>query len=119
MFSLAGASGTADLSKYLFEFRYQHPTGYANGNAALGVIGMLAAFGLSTDRDANPVLAGLFLAVAALLADFALLSQSRGSFIGVAVAAPVFLILRPRSAPGRSRGCWPSPAPWRSPRGRS
>ena len=95
MVSLAGASGTDDLSKYLFEFRYQHPTGYANGNAALGVIGMLAAFGLSTDRDANPVLAGLFLAVAALLADFALLSQSRGSFIGVAVATPVFLIFAP------------------------
>ncbi len=93
--SLTGASGTGDLSKYLFEFRYQHPTGYANGNAALGVIGMLAAFGLSTDRDANPVVAGLFLAVAALLADFALLSQSRGSFIGVAVAAPVFLIYAP------------------------
>ncbi len=93
--SLTGASGTGDVSKYIFEFRYQHPTGYANGNAALGVIGMLAAFGLSTDRDANPVLAGLFLAVAALLADFALLSQSRGSFIGVAVATPVFLIFAP------------------------
>jgi O-Antigen ligase len=93
--SLTGASGTGDLSKYLFEFRYQHPTGYANGNAALGVIGMLAAFGLSTDRDANPVVAGLFLAIAALLADFALLSQSRGSFIGVAVAAPVFLAYAP------------------------
>jgi len=93
--SLTGAAGTGDVSKYIFEFRYQHPTGYANGNAALGVIGMLAAFGLSTDRDANPVVAGLFLAVAALLADFALLSQSRGSFIGVAVATPVFLLFAP------------------------
>ena len=93
--SLVGASGTDDLSKYLFEIRYQHPTGYANGNAALGVIGMLAAFGLSTDRNMHPALAGLFLGVAALLADFALLSQSRGSFVGVAVAAPVFLAFAP------------------------
>ena len=95
VFSLMGASGTDDLSKYLFETRYQHPTGYANGNAALGAIGMLAAFGLSSDRDANPALAGLFLAVAALLADFALLSQSRASFIAVAVAAVVFFAFAP------------------------
>jgi hypothetical protein len=94
-FSLAGASGTHQLSNYLFEFRYQHPTGYANGNAALGVIGMLAAFGMSNDRDIHPLLSGVFLAAAALLGDFALLSQSRGSFIGVAVAAPVFLLYAP------------------------
>ncbi|MBN1530614.1 MAG: O-antigen ligase family protein [Thermoleophilaceae bacterium] len=94
-FSLAGASGTNDLSKYLFEMRYQHPVGYANGNAALGVIGLIAAFGMSTDRDAHPLVSGLFLAAAALLAEFALLAQSRASFIGTVAAAVVFLIFAP------------------------
>jgi O-antigen ligase len=94
-FSLAGASGTNTLSNYLFEMRYQHPVGYANGNAALGVIGLIAAFGMSTDRDAHPLLSGLFLGAAALLADFALLAQSRASFIGTAVAAAVLLIFAP------------------------
>ena len=94
-FSLAGASGTNDLSKYLFEMRYQHPVGYANGNAALGAIGMIAAFGMSTHRDGHPLLSGLFLAAAALLADFTLLAQSRGSFVGAAVATAVFLIFAP------------------------
>src|SRR5829696_2752335 len=94
-FSLAGASGTGDLSKYLFEMRYQHPVGYANGNAALGAIGMIAAFGMSTDRDAHPLLSGLFLAAAALLADFTLLAQSRASFVGTGVATAVFLIYAP------------------------
>ena len=59
-------------------------------------------------RRRTRALAGLFLAVAALLADFALLSQSRGSFIGVAVATPVFLVfapdrLRVGTAPARPR----------------
>ena len=94
-FSLAGASGTDDLSKYLFEMRYQHPVGYANGNAALGAIGMIAAFGMSTHRDGHPLLSGLFLAAAALLAEFTLLAQSRGSFVGTAVATAVFLIFAP------------------------
>jgi len=93
--SLAGASGTAQVSDYLFELRYQDPVGYANGNAALGVIGMLAAFAISSHREGSFVVSGVFLGAAALLGDFALLSQSRGSFAGVAVTLPVLFLLAP------------------------
>jgi O-antigen ligase len=93
--SLAGASGTDELSRYLFEYRYQHPIGYANGNAALGFVAALAAFSLSNHRDGSPVMSGVFLAAAALLADFALLSQSRASFMGMGVALFVLFAVSP------------------------
>ncbi len=94
-FSLMGAVGTHHLSNYLFEIRYQHPVGYANGNAALGALGALVAFGISSDRDLHPALSGLFLAAAALLVDFTMLAQSRASAIGGAVALVVFLAFAP------------------------
>ena len=94
-FSLAGAVGTDHLSNYLFEIRYQHPVGYANGNAALGAIAALVAFGVSSDRDLHPALSGLFLAAAALLTDFTMLAQSRGSVIGGAVALVIFMAYAP------------------------
>jgi hypothetical protein len=94
-FSLMGAVGTHHLSNYLFEIRYQHPVGYANGNAALGALGALVAFGISSDRDLHPALSGLFLAAAALLADFTMLAQSRASVIGGAVALVVFMAYAP------------------------
>ena len=93
--SLVGAFGTDELRTYLFEARYQDPVGYPNGNAALALIGMLPALALASDRYAHPLVAGCFLAVAALLADFALLSQSRGSFVGLAVALPIMIALAP------------------------
>jgi len=95
VFSLAGAAGTDDLGKYLFDLRYQHPVGYVNGNAALAIAGLWPALALASYRGSHPLVAGLFLAVAVLLADFALLGQSRGSYVGVAIALPVFLLLAP------------------------
>ncbi len=94
-FSLAGAVDTGHLSNYLFEFRYQHPVGYANGNAALGAVAALVAFGISSDRDLHPALSGLMLAAAALLADFTMLAQSRASAIGVIVGLVVFMAYAP------------------------
>ncbi len=94
-FSLMGAVGTPHLSNYLFEVRYQHPIGYVNGNAALGAMAALVAFGISSDRDLHPALSGLLLGAAALLVDFTMLSQSRASVIGGAVALVVFMAYAP------------------------
>ena len=101
-FSLAGAVDTGNLSNYLFEFRYQHPVGYANGNAALGAVAALVAFGISSDRDLHPALSGLMMAAAALLADFTMLAQSRASAIGAMVGSGDLHGLRPR--PPADRG---------------
>jgi len=93
--SLVGAVNASDFSAYLFELRYQDPVGYANGNAALFMSAAFPALMLASRRGASIASSGLFLALATLLVDFALLSQSRGSFVGGAVGLAAFLALAP------------------------
>lgn len=93
--SLIGAVGARDFSPYLFELRYQDPVGYANGNAALGFAAVWPALMLASRRQASPLASGFFLGLAALLVEFAALSQSRGSLIGAGVAVVAMLLLAP------------------------
>lgn len=91
--SLAHAASADELSKYFYELRYQDPVGYVNGNAALAVTAFLAALPLTFGRAVPWWARGPFTAVATFLLAFSLLSQSRGSFVGLAVAVPLFVIV--------------------------
>jgi tetratricopeptide (TPR) repeat protein len=93
--SLVGAVRAEELGNYLFEFRFQDPVGYPNGNAALALVGAFAALALTHARELPTWLKALFLAVAAFLVQFSLLAQSRGSLIGLAAGLIVLVALSP------------------------
>jgi hypothetical protein len=95
--ALAGLAGyeavrvaTASTPTALFvDGRLLAPSGYPNANAALWLMAFWPALGLASARELAPALRGLFAAAAVVLADVALLSQSRGSII----ATPILLVL--------------------------
>lgn len=93
--SLAGASGAENLGDYFAEGRYLDPLGYPNAAAALPAMAFFPALAIAARRGTPVPLQVLFLTVAVLLFEFALLPQSRGSFTGLAVAIPVFVALAP------------------------
>ena len=115
-----GASGTHHLSNYLFEFRYQHPVGYANGNAALGAIGHARGVRhVHRPRRASAALRALPRRGRAAGGLHAARRRAAARSIGVAVAAPVFLMLRARPPAGRSAAAGPRAGRWRWRRARS
>jgi hypothetical protein len=93
--SLVAAVGADELGGYFFEFRFQDPVGYPNGNAALAIVGAFAALALCHARELPTWVGSLFLAVAAFLVQFSLLAQSRGSLIGLGGALIVLVALSP------------------------
>jgi O-antigen ligase len=93
--SLVAAVRAEELGTYFFEFRFQDPVGYPNGNAALALVGAFAALGLTHCRELPTWLKALFLAVAAFLVQFSLLAQSRGSLIGLAAGLVVLVAFAP------------------------
>ena len=106
--AIAGLAGyeavrvaTASDPRALFiDGRLLAPAGYPNANAALWLMAFWPAVGLASARELPPALRGLLAGAAVVLADVALLSQSRGSII----ATPILLVLalvvlpRPRAA---------------------
>ncbi len=95
---LDGASA-ATLVRLLPEGRLTYPAGYANANAAEWLMAFWPALLLARSRQLAWWLRGLFAGAAVLLAEIALLSQSRGSLY----ATPVMLILVFALLPGRRR----------------
>jgi hypothetical protein len=79
--------------------RLSYPTGYPNANAALFVTGMWAALVVAPRRDAHPALRAVLLGTSAMLAELALLSQSRGAV----VAVPITVVAAIAFVPGRVR----------------
>jgi O-antigen ligase len=79
--------------------RLQYPSGYANANAAQWLMAFWPALLLARDRGLPWGLRGLLAGGAVLLAEVALLSQSRGSLY----ATPVVLVLVFALLPGRTR----------------
>lgn len=81
------------------EGRLAEPITYANGNCALYLAAAIPALHLAARRDVAWVLRGVFLASAGLLAELALLCQSRMSLFAVPfVLIAYFLVI-----PGRLR----------------
>jgi hypothetical protein len=95
---LDGAS-QAGLQALLPGGRLVFPSGYANANAAEWLMAMWPAFLLARERRLPWALRGLLAGAAVLLAEVALLSQSRGSLF----ATPVMLVLVFALLPGRTR----------------
>jgi O-Antigen ligase len=95
---LESALGAQRLGHFIFESRWQQPTGYANAAAALPAMACWPALMLGSRRGLHPALQALFLAASAFLVEFSLLTQSRGWIIGMALALPVFVALSPDRA---------------------
>jgi hypothetical protein len=93
------AAGVAGLQTLLPGGRLQYPSGYANANAAQWLMAFWPALLLARERSLPWVLRGLLAGGAVLLAEVALLSQSRGSLF----AAPVMIVLVFALLPGRTR----------------
>ncbi|MEA2333875.1 MAG: hypothetical protein QOG40_365 [Solirubrobacteraceae bacterium] len=79
--------------------RLIYPSGYANANAAQWLIAFWPALLLARSKGLPSALRGLLAGGAVLLAEVALLSQSRGSLY----ATPVMLVLVFALLPGRAR----------------
>ena len=95
---LAGA-GAGRLPALLPEGRLVYPSGYANANAAQWLMAFWPALLLGRSRRLHWSLRGLLAGAAVLLAEVALLSQSRGSLY----ATPVMLVLVFAFLPSRTR----------------
>jgi tetratricopeptide (TPR) repeat protein len=95
---VSSASPTA-LVRMLPFGRLVYPTGYANGNAALWLIAFWPALLLARSARLPWGLRGVLAGGAVLLAEVALLSQSRGSLY----ATPIMLVLVFALVRGRAR----------------
>ena len=96
---LAELIATADLISPDLAFldgRFLPPTGYHNATAALFLFAFWPAAALSSRRELNPFARGALMAVAGVLLELAILPQSRGAAIALAVAALVYVIAMPR-----------------------
>jgi hypothetical protein len=95
---VSSASSAAHASMLPFG-RLIYPTGYANANAALWLMAFWPAFLLARSARLPWALRGALAGGAVLLAEVALLSQSRGSLY----ATPIMLVLLFALVPRRAR----------------
>jgi len=95
---LAGASH-ATLASAIPGGRLEYPSGYPNANAAQWLMAFWPALLLARERRLPWALRGLLAGAAVLLAEVALLSQSRGSLY----ATPITAVLVFALLPGRTR----------------
>lgn len=80
------------LGKLFEKGRLMGTVGYYNGEAAFLLIPFWAAIYLAGSRSVNPILRGAALAGSVLCLSVAVLSQSRGAMVAMAVSIPVFFI---------------------------
>jgi tetratricopeptide (TPR) repeat protein len=93
------AAGASGLQTLLPGGRLLYPSGYPNANAAQWLMAFWPALLLARSRDVPWGIRGLMAGGAVLLAEVALLSQSRGSLY----ATPVMIVLVFALLPGRIR----------------
>ena len=72
-----------------------YPLGYRNANAAFFIVALFPCLGLAADRELDWRARGAALGAATLCIDLAMLSQSRGSIVAVAIALGVYALLSP------------------------
>ena len=77
-------AGSATLTGLLPGGRLEYPSGYANANAAQWLMAFWPALLLARSSSLPAAVRGLLAGGAVLLADVALLSQSRGSLYATA-----------------------------------
>ncbi|MGI9183707.1 MAG: O-antigen ligase family protein [Solirubrobacteraceae bacterium] len=93
---LARAVAAHNLTPFFYSTRYATPLQYPNATAALSAMAIWPALLLSARREA-PVWARIpMLGVAAFLADFAFLPQSRGALVGIVLTAAVVVLVSGR-----------------------
>jgi tetratricopeptide (TPR) repeat protein len=93
------ADAAAEPAGYFIDVRFSEPAGYMNANVALWTLGLLPCLFLASRREAHPLLRGLALGGAGLLAGLGLLGQSRGWALALPLALAIFLLI----CPGRVR----------------
>jgi hypothetical protein len=81
------------IEELFLEGRLEGTVGYRNGEAAFLLVSFWAAVYLAGSRSVNPVLRGLILAGAVLSVDLAVLTQSRGAMVAMAVSLPIFFLV--------------------------
>ena len=85
--------GLSSRVEELFEdLRLIGTIGYYNGEAAFLLVPFWAAIYVGGSRRANPLLRGLVLGGAVLCVSAAVLTQSRGAMVAMAVSIPVFFL---------------------------
>jgi hypothetical protein len=90
------AASAAQVQLLLPDGRLVYPSGYANANAAQWLMAFWPAVLLARSERLPWGLRGLLAGGAVLLAEVALLSQSRGSLYATAVMVPLVFALLPR-----------------------
>ena len=89
------AIGLGDPASVFLGGRFAIPTDYANANAAFYLIALWPALVLTTATTLPPLLRGLLLGVAGVLAELALVCQSRGSVVAAGLTALIVVALAP------------------------
>ncbi|MEO7197379.1 MAG: O-antigen ligase family protein [Solirubrobacterales bacterium] len=87
--------GSATPVQSFIDGRLIDPAGYQNASAALLIGGLWPALLLSSRRETPWQLRGLFLAIAGLLAQLAVLPQSRGAVLVLPIALFLYLAIVP------------------------
>ena len=90
---LAQVSFAHEPGAFLEEGRLVHPMGYANSNAALWMLGVIPALFLAASRTLPPLLRGAAGAIVVLLAELAVLAQSRGWLFVLPLATALVVLL--------------------------
>jgi hypothetical protein len=89
------ALGLGDPESVFLGGRFAIPADYANANAAFYLIALWPALVLTTATTLPPLLRGLLLGVAGVLAELALVCQSRGSVVAAGLTALIVVALAP------------------------
>jgi hypothetical protein len=93
--TLIAGAGSNPAGLFL-EGRLADPMGYANATPNLWLLGCFPALWLAIDRRVPWALRGAALAVAGLLAQMSLLSQSRGAIAAFLLVSLLFVVASPR-----------------------
>jgi O-Antigen ligase len=89
--TLLSAALATDPAANFIEERYAEPLGYAGASAAFAALAVWPALALSARRASPTWLRAAMLAVAVVQIELALLPQSRGAVISLALSAPLFV----------------------------
>jgi O-Antigen ligase len=96
---LLKVNGASLSVQYFHEGRLSEPTGYVNANVALWFTAFWPCVILACRREVHPLLRGLLLGAAGLLASLAVLGESRGWVLVLPLVAVLAIVV----VPGRGR----------------
>jgi hypothetical protein len=90
--TLVDATSAHTLTSFFINGRFSTPMQYSNATGALGVMAMWPSLILSSRRELPFWLRACFLGVAAFLAGFATLPQSRAALLGLILTVPIAVL---------------------------